>query len=268
MLKYQREKYPAFKDMMLKVAEDIVKNDFKEETVDITCSGGLDSLSTVLGLGKFTKDICLLHWNRGRGRYDDTLEAVTRFIADKFSYEVKMINGSDEVYKELYKDGVKKFVFSDGFDIAFGQIYSIYPGYEGYPYGVALSFSYGESFRSRHPVLDVLGHLPGRFQSWYYSKDMSGADHLMSNTYLEKKYKDQAEYPLEIINYDGHPLFIDFFSDYYPRFSDIFYRKWLCGNFIADMLGYSHNELVRRAWEQYKDVFKSRMLKAPPASMK
>lgn len=243
-----KNSYERFEKMMYEVAEDIVmKNHQPDEVVNITCSGGLDSLSTVLAIGRYTNKINLVHWNRGRGRYDDTLTQITKYIADSKGYSVQMIKGSDEVYKELNRAGVKKFVFSDGFDISFSEIYEIYPDTPGYPYGKTLSFSYGESFRSRHPIIDVVAHLPDRITAWNCSKDVSGYERIMSNIYLEKKYRDREGLNIEVIDYDSHPKFVDFFFDYYTPFSDIFDRKRYCSLFIKRNLGISHRELTKKA---------------------
>lgn len=237
--------YKEFKYMMLRVAKDIIRNNYeKNETINITCSGGMDSFSTVLAIGRYTDRINLLHWNRGRGKYDDTLTNITNYISNLFNYDMQIIDVGDDIYRDIFNAGIYKFIFSDGFDIAFSEIYERYPIDD---YGKTLSFSYGESFRSHHPILDVLAHLPDRVIAWNCSRNVSGYERLMSDKYLSHKYQMREGLYLDVIDYDGHPDFVDFFWDYYTPFSDIFSRKRYCQLFIKDMLGMTHQQLIREA---------------------
>ena len=242
------KRYDDFKDMMLLVAEDIVKNmHLKGETVNITVSGGMDSTAVLLAIAQYTRNICVVHWNRGRGRYDDTLTNITKRLVDTLGVQYKQVSLTDDtMYRRLPEEGVSKFVFSDGFDIAFSEIYEVYPDNPGYPFGKTLSFSYGEWFRGHHPVVDVLCHLPGRFSAWRSSHDVSGYERLMSDIYLEKKYRDREGTGADVIDFDGHPLFVDFFCDYYTPFSDVFDRKAFVQLFIKEFLGVSHTCFIKR----------------------
>jgi hypothetical protein len=232
-----------FNRMMDRVGLDVAE-EFNGEPVYIAFSGGIDSTVTLLSLLNYTSNIILFHYNLNTSKYARTLEAITDYFCDTYHLEKRIIPTTEDFYSGVVQAGIKRFVFSDGFDIAYGQIYKQFKCTE-YPYGEGYRLSHGERFRCSHPYLDILLHLKGRLQSIHASKNESGADRLMSSPYNELRYELRDRFDLDVIDFDSQPGFIDFFDDYQARYLDVVYRKQYNEYYVKDALGISYLELVR-----------------------
>jgi len=248
---YDRKK--EFIAMIDAVAVDIAR-ELNGESIPVSYSGGIDSTVTLISFIKQTDNILVCHYpykrnkdDPGDSKYARLLNAIADYFCDVYHLTKQFVPWSANPYGGFVEAGIKKYVVSDGFDLGYGQIYEEF-GSEEQPFGKTLKVSYGERFRSEHPWLDTVMHIPGRFKGVRASRGESGADRLMSGYYTDMKYRPREKYGAasDVIDFDGHPLFIDFFSEHHAGYLDVVYRKYYNEIYVKDFLGVSYVKLIRK----------------------
>ena len=160
-----------------------------------------------------------------------------------FDLPVFYIPFSDNIWGMFAKLGIKTFISGDGMDRCYFEYYR--------PDGSTKHFSFGEPFRSKHPLVDMFfGYAPGRFSSYGILRTYAKGDKYDAHDRLKK------ELGVNYITYAYHPLFLEFFSNYRENVRDIFFRKSLTEKYVNDRLGRSFNSMVREVCRLNKSRFK------------